>query len=383
LKIIQDKDILRVELSGDYISFDDEKTLNNILKKILSKEVSEISFDINNLEKWNSVFLSYLFDIVKTANSVSVNINLKTLPDNIRRLLELASPNINTTSNSNSLSKEKIVIENDAADNIKESLLESVGDKVISYCKSFKEALEFLGNVVLSIFRFISGTAVMRKIDLYFALEDCSYKALPIVSLISFMVGLILAFVGAVQLRLFGAEVYVASLVSIGMVRIMGAVMTGIIIAGRTGASYAATIGTMKVNEEVDALKTMGISAIDFLVLPRTIALVLMMPLLTVFSDVMGIIGGASVGTLLLDIAPQEYWRMTVEYLKLDNFMVGLFHGFVFGWVISLCSCYYGLKCERSADGVGKATTGAVVSSIVWLVITTGIITFILEIFKL
>ena len=143
----------------------------------------------------------------------------------------------------------------------------------------------------------------MRKIDWLFALEDCSYKAVGIVSLISFMVGLILAFVGAIQLKMFGAEIYIASLVTIGMIRIMGAIMTGVIMAGRTGASYAATIGTMKVNEEIDALKTMGLNENEFLVLPRVLSLVVAMPILTMIADIVGILGGAFVAVLALDIS--------------------------------------------------------------------------------
>ena len=194
------------------------------------------------------------------------------------------------------------------------------------------------------------------------------------------MVGLILAFVGAVQLKLFGAQIYVASLVTIGMTRIMGAIMIGVIMAGRTGASYAATIGTMQVNEEVDALKTMGIPVSDFLVLPRVLALMITMPFLTIMADFMGIFGGGAVSILMLDIAPQEYWRLSMEALNMANFLVGIFHGFVFGIVIALCGCYYGVFCGRNADSVGVATTKAVVSAIVWMILMTGVITLTCEV---
>ena len=169
-------------------------------------------------------------------------------------------------------------------------------------------------------------------------------------SLISFMVGLILAFVGAVQLKTFGAQIYVASLVTIGMTRIMGAIMTGIIMAGRTGASYAATIGTMQVNEEIDALKTMGINPVDFLVLPRIIALTVTMPILTMWADFMGMLGGGFVGVTMLDIPLVKYWDMSVAAISLNNFFVGIFHGLVFGVVTAVCGCYYGVYCGRNAD---------------------------------
>jgi phospholipid/cholesterol/gamma-HCH transport system permease protein len=194
------------------------------------------------------------------------------------------------------------------------------------------------------------------------------------------MVGLILAFVGALQLKSFGAQIYVASLVAIAMTRIMGAIMVGIIMAGRTGASYAAAIGTMQVNEELDALKTMGISKMDFLVLPRLLALTLAMPFLTILADLMGIIGGGFVGILMLDISPEEYWRFSLDAFNLTNFYVGIFHGFIFGIVIALCGCYFGIKTGRNADSVGLSTTKAVVFSIVWMIVMTGIITLICEV---
>ena len=251
-------------------------------------------------------------------------------------------------------------------------LLERVGDWGIDIAVGVKKGTSFLLGAGCSFGRFLFGTAVMRRVDFLFAL--------PIVSLISFMVGLILAFVGAVQLKTFGAEIYVASLVTIGMTRIMGAIMTGIIMAGRTGASYAATIGTMQVNEEIDALKTMGIPVGDFLVLPRMTALVMTMPLLTMWADFMGMLGGGFVGVTMLGIPLQRYWELSVEAITLGNFMVGVFHGFVFGIVIAVCGCYYGVYCGRNADSVGIATTRAVVSAIVWMIVMTGIITVVCEV---
>ena len=258
--------------------------------------------------------------------------------------------------------------------------LETLGTFGISLWRSIKKGLGFIGQSLTSSRRWLTGTAVMRKVDFLFALQDCSYKAVGIVSLVSFMVGLILAFVGAVQLKTFGAQIYVSSLVAIGMTRIMGAIMVGIIMAGRTGASYAAAIGTMQVNEEIDALKTMGIPVADFLVLPRIMTLTLSVPFLVILADFMGIVGGGFVGVLMLDIPYAEYYKYTLDALDMTNFLVGLFHGLVFGVVISLCGCYFGINCGRNADSVGKATTQAVVTAIVWMIVMTGIITFIFEV---
>ena len=196
----------------------------------------------------------------------------------------------------------------------------------------------------------------------------------------SFLVGLILAFVGAIQLKSFGAGIYVASMVSIGMTRIMGAIMVGIIMAGRTGSSFAATIATMQVNEEIDALKTMGIKVSDFLVAPRIISLVSVMVFLTLLADILGILGGAIVGVEFLNISSSSYFDYAFKSLSLNNVLIGMFHSLIYGIIISIAGCYEGLNANRDADSVGKATTNAVVKAIVWMIVATGIITVLLEV---
>jgi phospholipid/cholesterol/gamma-HCH transport system permease protein len=194
------------------------------------------------------------------------------------------------------------------------------------------------------------------------------------------LVGLILAFVGAMQLRLFGAQLYVADLVGIAMVRVMGAVMTGIIMTGRTGAAFAAELGTMEVNEEIDALKTLGISPMEFLVLPRMLALLLMMPLLCLYADLMGVLGGLLVGVGMLDMNLVVYLNETKSALNLNHFMIGLFHSAVFGVLVALAGCLRGMQCGRSASAVGNATTSAVVTGIVSIVVATAILTVIFDV---
>ncbi len=188
---------------------------------------------------------------------------------------------------------------------------------------------------------------------------------------------------GAIQLKAFGAQIYVADLVGIAMVRVMGAVMAGIIMAGRTGASYAAQLGTMQVNEEIDALQTLGISPMEFLVLPRMLALILMMPLLCVYADVMGILGGLIVGVTMLDLSPTIYLNETRASFQLTNLWIGLFYSAVFGVIIALAGCLRGIQCGRSASAVGEATTSAVVTSIVTIVVATAIITVICSVLGL
>ena len=237
--------------------------------------------------------------------------------------------------------------------------------------------LEFLGDVTLSIWRLILGRAGMRMQDFIEAMYECGVRALPIISITSLLFGLILAFVGAVQLTQFGAQIYVAGLVGIGMLRVMGAVMVGVVMSGRVGAAYAAMIGTMQVNEEVDALTTLGISPIDFLVLPRMLALMLMVPLLTVYADLMGILGGYVVGVSMLGLSSAEYLNATMQMVSFVHGLIGIAYGTVFGIIIALAGCYQGIRCGRSAQAVGLATTTAVVQSIVGIIIATAVITII------
>ncbi|HHP7234073.1 MAG TPA: MlaE family ABC transporter permease, partial [Desulfobacterales bacterium] len=187
------------------------------------------------------------------------------------------------------------------------------------------------------------------------------------------LVGLILAFVGAVQLKLFGAQIYIADLVAIGMTREMGAMMAAVIMAGRTGAAFAAQLGTMQVNEEIDALKTLGVSPIEFLVVPRVLALVLMMPFLTVYADAVGILGGMLVGVGAFGITVVQYWDHTIAAVTLTHVFIGIFKSLIFGAIIALCGCLRGMQCGRSAQDVGAAATSAVVTAIVWVIVADGI----------
>ena len=345
-------------LSGD-LDAESHKEIS-VHEKALNEKYIQLIND--GIKKWDTDFVMSLYKILKKVPLE--NIEFVQIPDGMKQLLSLA---LQTSSKHEEKSTKK------------EPFLDRIGGKAIYLFSCFKKGTGFIFQCLASWRRQLYGKAVCRSKDFWLTLSECGPNAIAIVSLISFMVGLILAFVGALQLKTFGAQVYVASLVTIGMTRIMGAVMTGIIMAGRTGASYAATIGTMQVNEELDALKTMGISQTDFLVLPRINALLLSMPILVLLSDIMGILGGCSVCVLFLEVPLSEYIKYTVQSFDITNFLVGIFHGLVFGWVIAVCGCYFGVHCGRNADSVGVATTRAVVYSIVWMIIMTGIITLVCE----
>ena len=209
----------------------------------------------------------------------------------------------------------------------------------------------------------------MRTKDFLESARECGASALPIVTLISFLTGLTMAFVGSVQLEKFNAKIYVADLVCLAMVREMGALMVAIIMSGRTGAAFAAEIGNMKLNEEIDSLRTFGLSPMEFLVLPRTLALFVMTPLLTLYADVVGILGGLLVGTQVMDFSIIHYFEQTQSALRgMWEIFSGLSKSLFFGLIIGLVGCYKGLNTGSGSASLGRAVTSSVVLSITLVV---------------
>ncbi len=234
--------------------------------------------------------------------------------------------------------------------------------------QAVESVLEFTGDTVRSTARFFVGKAKFRSSDFWLTVQECGIGALPIVALISFLIGMILAFVGNVQLADFGASLYVADLVGIAMVREMGVMMTAIIMSGRTGAAFAAHIGSMNANQEIDALKTFGFNPFDFLVLPRVFALVLMMPVLTIYSNVIGILGGMLVAAAA-GIPPSLFWAELLTAVDLTQASLGVFKSVFFGVAIAVSGCLQGMNSGGSSAAVGQATTRAVVASITAIIV--------------
>jgi phospholipid/cholesterol/gamma-HCH transport system permease protein len=359
----QGKDTLLVSIAGEWKLERKLPSWEIVQKQIESTPgVKRIRFDAEALTGWDSGLLIFLTRVIDVCTRHEVHVDNEGLPEGVRKLLDLAS--------------EEHQRKGVTRETAHKSFFVRVADATFGFMNSSKEMLAFIGETFLAFTKLLRGRANFRRSDLFGIIQDTGARSLPIVSLISALVGLILAFVGAIQLKLFGAQIYVADVVGIGMVRVMGAIMTGIIMAGRTGASFAAHLGTMQVNEEIDALKTLGISPMEFLVLPRVLALALMMPLLCLYADLMGIMGGLFVGVTMLDLNFLEYYHQTKSALTLTHLWVGLFHSFVFGILVALSGCLRGMQCGRSASEVGYATTSAVVTSIVSIIVATAIITF-------
>ena len=243
-----------------------------------------------------------------------------------------------------------------------------VGLLTVDRARNVRAFVNLLGEVVLLLPRFIAGRARIRRREMLDVLAESSSRALLIVGVINILMGSILAFVGAVQLKPFGAGIYVANLVGIASARELTPILTAIVLAGRTGASFAAQIATMQGNEEIDALTTLGVSPVEFLVLPRAVALSLLMPLLYVYGCALGLLGGLCVAVPFLDMASATYIVQTQHAIGAAQFAIGSLKAFVFGALVALLGCYYGLRADRSAAGVGVATTSAVVSSIVGII---------------
>jgi phospholipid/cholesterol/gamma-HCH transport system permease protein len=253
-----------------------------------------------------------------------------------------------------------------------------LGDGVLKHTSELKLLTSFAGSVFLALTHVLLHPRSLRKGDTLLYMQKTGVDALPIVGLISFLLGLIIAFMSAVQLQQFGANIFVASLVALAMTRELGPIMTAIIVAGRSGSSFAAELGTMKISEEVDALFTMGFDPTRFLVIPRLLASVVVVPFLTLFSSVFGIAGGLLVGVFMFDLTAGAYVTKTLETLTLFDVFWGLFKGAVFALLIAWIGCFRGFRVSGGAASVGQATTSAVVSSIFLIILTDSVFAVIL-----
>ena len=348
-----------LSLSGDWILRRGLPQAGDLIQQLDGQQTGLIAIDSSGLGRWDDALVNYVIQLKEACDRKGLKLDTAALPEGARRLVDLALA----------------VPERAGARRVAQTtpFLEAVGRSVQAGLKDAREMITFIGEATLMFGRFFVGKAIYRRRDLWLNVQQCGADALPIVTVISLLVGLILAFVGAVQLEQFGASIYVADLVAIAMLREMGALMTGIVLAGRTGAAFAAQIGTMQGNEEIDALQTLGVPAMDFLVLPRMLALMLMMPLLTVYSDVIGILGGWVIGAGMLGLDTIAYFNETRANVGLIDFFLGVFKGAVFGIIIAVAGCLKGLQCGRSAASVGIATTSAVVTGIVFIIAVDGL----------
>jgi phospholipid/cholesterol/gamma-HCH transport system permease protein len=295
------------------------------------------------LTDWDSSILLAIDRLCRRCGDLGVAIDLDPLPPGLRRLLRLARGS--------------------------ERRPPEGGGRLPEGRRGAVAALSFLGELVLALGALAVGRGRMRAVDFARAVEDSGAAALPIVGLVSLLVGLTFAFVGAVQLRRFGATIYVADLIGLAATRELAAVMTAVVAAGRTGAAFAAQLAAMQADEEIDALVALGLAPAQFLALPRVLGLALMMPLLFVYSCALCLAGGWLVGVGVLGISGAGYVAETRAALELSDFAIGLAKSVAFGLAVAYAGCLRGLEAGRSAAAVGRAATSAVVTSIVLVIV--------------
>ena len=353
-------DTLLIKLSGD-IRGQSELLSIGVVRDVLDSTTGAklLSFESAGVTAWDSRFVAFIRKCAELCRTRNIELRDEGLPEGVRRLLRLAQA-----------VPERI----DARQVfVKAPLLQKLGESAIRGWRDTLELFTFLGENLAALVNLLRGRAQFHWPDAFLVMQECGPQALGIVALINFLVGLILAFVGATELTRFGASIYVADLVGIATVREMGCLMTGIIICGRTGAAFAAQLGTMKVNEEISAFQTFGISPVELLVLPRMVALILVMPFLCAFADLISIAGGFLVSTSMLDVTATEYLTRTIHAIQIKSFLLGIGKGSFFGFVVAYAGCFRGMQSGYSAAAVGEATTRAVVTGITAIVAADGI----------
>lgn len=330
---------------------------------------ARLTFEADALGAWDSALLIFLERVAEIAGERGVTVDRSGLPAGVQRLLALAEA-----------VPERQGARSGAA---RIGFLARVGESSARMWAGAHAFLDFIGQLAVAGGRALRGRARYRASDLLLFMQEAGADALPIVTLISFLVGVIMAFVGAIQLEKFGAEIYVADLVGIAVVHEMGALMTGIIMAGRTGAAFAAQLGTMKVTQEIDALATMGIDPMEFLVLPRALALCIMMPLLCLYANLVGIIGGAVIAGGMLGINPEVYFQHVFDAVRVADLAGGVFKASVYGVLVAIAGCLRGMQSGSSASAVGDAATSAVVTGIVLIVCACGLLAVVFYVLKI
>ena len=328
-------------------------------------DMQSVRIDAAGLGAWDAGLASRLWMQLEPLAQRDVSVDLRDLPEGLQEIVSLAL---------NGTPPVAAVAPADPPGRVTR-----LGARTAEWWIDKRKALTFFGEVLLSVGRLFRGKSDMRGSDLLWQIEQTGPRSLPIIALVSFLVGLIVAYMGAAQLQRFGAQTYIADLVTVGVVREVAALLVGIVLAGRVGAAFAAQIGSMRANEEVDALATMGVNPVDFLVLPRVLALLIVGPMLTAFGALVGMAVGWLVAVGIYGVTPLEYVYSSVEALTLPHVLVGLIKGTVYSILVALAGCLQGLSAGRSAQAVGDATTASVVQAIVWIVVAASALTVVFQ----
>ncbi|GAO05184.1 putative ABC transporter permease protein [Anaeromyxobacter sp. PSR-1] len=361
----EDDGALVVELAGAWRLADGLPPAADVERELDRAPAPRVAIDAAGVAAWDSALAVFVHSVGQACRARGVPLDPRALPDGLVRLLELvrepAAPASRAAPAARGIAR--------------------LGVRALRRQERLRAAVAFVGETAIAFARFAVRRARLRPQDLWLLVQHSGAEALPIVALVSFLVGIILAFVGITQLRFFGAEAFVADIVGIAIVRDMAALITGVTLAGRSGGAFAAQLATMNVTQEIDALRTLGISPVEYLVVPRVLALTAMMPLLTLFADASGILGGAVVGTTMLNQPLAGYLRQTALALVPGDLAGGLVKGATYGLLIALTGAFRGMQAERSAERVGEAATQAVVTGIVAIIAACGLYQYVFFLF--
>lgn len=354
-------DALIIALAGDWLLEQPQPTFADVVGAGLHarRQWTSIAFDSAQLAEWDSSLLIFLLQCQDFCESKHLALRTEGLPEQLPRLLALARA-----------VPERVQLEEPT----RMSFVARFGTEAVRRWGEANNSIAFLGEVARAMGGVVTRRVRPRWRDFWVVVQNNSSGALPIVTLIALLVGIIIAFLGVVVLKRFGAGYYVSYLAGFGMLREMGALMTGIIMAGRTGAAFAAELGSMKITEEIDAFTTLGVSPIEHLVLPRILGLFVMMPLLTIYADFIGIIGGMFVSAFMLDLSVKQFLSGLLSAVTLSDALLGIFKGTVFGFIIGVSGCMKGLRTGSDASAVGRATTSAVVLGITLIISANAVI---------
>ena len=359
---------LAIELMGDWThdsefpdEFDEEIEQQFNTGAQEKKFIKRVIIKMDQVTAWNSALLTAILSLIELCAQHQVQFDLSQLPTEMNRLIKLAG----------AIPARKIKHSIEA----NTSFLHNIGSNTIAAVKEVGDVIAFLSNASIAFVKMLRGKAIYRSSDTWLIMQQTGAEALPIVSLLNFLVGAILGYIGALQLEKFGAEIFIGDMVGVAMTREIAAIITAIIMAGRSGAAFAAQLGTMKVNEEIDALQSMGMPPMEFLVLPRMIAMMLMMPLLAIYANFMGIFGGALVAYAVLNINLVQYLQVVIKSVSLNDVGAGVFMAVIFGVIVAVVGCQKGMSCGKSAEAVGASTTSAVVTATVLIFIAAAILT--------
>ena len=363
---MDDEGVLRFALSGR-VALEDADRLFADMEVVLSERMSRsIKVDLDGVSYMDSAGALTLFRLEDRVRQKGRDFGYTHIPPRIQRIMELI--------NREDIEKPPLRSERKLA-----GIIETAGEAGVKVYLDFRALMTFLGDLVSAVVHLAGHPSDVRWGDVLYYMRRTGAEGFPIVGLISLLIGLIIAFMSSLQLKQFGANIYVASLVSLAIVRELGPIMTAILVAGRSASAYAAEIGTMTINDEVDALVTMGFDPIRFLAVPKLIATALVLPILTIYSDLFGIAGGLIVGVTGLDMTPYTYLQESQRTITLFYLLSSLLKSLVFAFVIAWIGCQRGFQVKGGVEAVGAATTSAVVTSILLIVIVDSIFAVVLH----